>query len=110
MPQGDKSSYTDKQKRKAEHRGKLREARYLEGRGRAPRLGDRQQDDRRRQEKRFRAWQAHQQRACQARWEKRRRRLGQPLRDGNAFMRRRCISSAITEMPTPPIRDAVRVK
>ena len=44
MPRGDKSSYTDKQKRKAEHIEESYENRGVpEKGGRAPRLGDREQ-------------------------------------------------------------------
>ena len=51
MPQGDKSAYTDKQKRKAEHIEEGYEKRGVSGKGsRAPRLGDGQQGRRRRQE------------------------------------------------------------
>jgi hypothetical protein len=47
MPRGEKSAYTDKQKRKAEHIEESYESR-------AARLGHRQQAGRRRQEGRFR--------------------------------------------------------
>ena len=55
MPRGDKSTYTDKQKRKAEHIEEGYEKRGVSAQGsRAPRLGHRQQGDRRRQEERLR--------------------------------------------------------
>ena len=55
MPRGDKSSYTDKQKRKAEHIEEGYEERGVSREGsRAARLGDGQQGDRRRQEERLR--------------------------------------------------------
>ena len=62
MPRGDKSSYTNKQKRKARaHRRRLHGARRLARRGRAARLGHRQQGKRRRQEERLRPRRARQQ-------------------------------------------------
>jgi hypothetical protein len=54
MPRGDKSAYTSKQKRQAEHieEGYERRGRLAE-RGRAPGLGDGEQGDRRREEERL---------------------------------------------------------
>ncbi len=66
MPRGDKSSYTDKQKRQAEHIEESYEERGVSGgRGGAPRLGHRQQVFRRRQEERVGARQAGEQRPRQ---------------------------------------------
>ena len=54
MPRGDKSSYTDKQKRQAEHIEEGYEERGVsEEGGRTPRLGHGEQGDRRRQEERL---------------------------------------------------------
>ena len=56
MPRGDKSSYTDKQKRMAEHIEEGYEKRGVPEEGsRAAGLGDRQQGNRRRQQERLRA-------------------------------------------------------
>jgi hypothetical protein len=55
MPRGDKSSYTNKQKRKAEHIEEGYEHRGRSGKGgRATRVGDREQGDARRKEERLR--------------------------------------------------------
>jgi hypothetical protein len=53
MVRGDKSAYTDKQKRKAEHIEEGYEHRGVGKDGRAARLGDGEQGKRRRQEKRI---------------------------------------------------------
>ena len=54
MPRGDKSAYTDKQKRKAEHIEEgYREKGVSEGGSRKARLGHRQQGGRRRQQVRL---------------------------------------------------------
>ena len=50
MPRGDKSAYTDKQKRQAEHIEEGYETGEFRERGRTPRLGHRQQGNRRREE------------------------------------------------------------
>ena len=58
MPRGDKSSYTDKQKRKAEHIEEgYKERGVSEDEAERQGLGHRQQGNRRRQEKRLRPWQ-----------------------------------------------------
>ena len=63
MPRGDKSKYTDKQKRKAEHIEEGYEERGVSEEGsRAPRLGDGQQGERRRQQVRLRPRRARHQR------------------------------------------------
>ena len=54
MPRGDKSKYTDRQKRKAQHIEEGYEERgVVEGRSRAARVGHRQQGRRRRQQERI---------------------------------------------------------
>ena len=54
MPRGDKSSYTDKQKRQAEHIEEGYERRGVSEHEAEARLGDRQQGNSRRQEERLR--------------------------------------------------------
>jgi hypothetical protein len=83
MPRGDKSSYTDKQKRKAEHIEEGYEKRGVskdEAERRA--WGDRQQGNRWRQQERLRPWrQGHQCRGEEGRpnrWAARRQGRGTP--------------------------------
>ena len=68
MPRGDKSKYTDKQKRKAGHRRRIRRQRRFEEGSQEPRVGDRQQGIRRWQEERQRTWQDGKPQRIAQRW------------------------------------------
>ena len=81
MPRGDKSSYTGKQKRQAEHIEEGYEKRGVAlGRGRAARLGHREQGNGRRQEERLGPRQGHGHQPVEKGRQGRRPRIGIPFR------------------------------
>ena len=83
MPRGDKSSYTDKQKRQAEHIEEGYEKRGILGpRGRTPRLGHGEQGNPWRQEERLRPRQARRPRAVAQGRPPGRTRVGEPVGGG----------------------------